>query len=51
MGLLGGVSLEVPLTESFAVIGKASVISPWFSNEPTQKGLIVEGGVGVGFLL
>jgi hypothetical protein len=50
MGVTGGVSLEIPLSENAVLLVRAAATLPWFASEPNQKGLVLEGGAGLGFL-
>ncbi len=51
LGVTGGVSAEIPLNENTAVVLKMSAIFPWFTEKPAQKGLVFEGGIGIGYLM
>jgi hypothetical protein len=61
LGAVAGISAEIPIHERAAVIIKTNVILPWFTEQPEanpllteqnmQTGLVLEGGIGIGFLM
>lgn len=51
VGVECGISLEIPLTDSMSVLGRATYMQPSFTDEPTQKGSIVGFGAGIGVAL
>jgi hypothetical protein len=51
VGLECGTSLEIPLSDSMSVLGRATYLFPSFTDEPLQKGSIISFGAGIGVAL